>query len=286
MAKKKKQKNNSQITFKHFFIPHNLNDYRPHAFRHKMLTLYSFILLTSQVLMGITFYSGPSLAQGSAELMKDDIIKLTSVERVVNGQGELGESDLLSQAAKQKLDDMFQNNYWDHVSPTGTEAWDFIKNVSYDYQYAGENLGKGFIDAKSVVAAWMASESHKKNILNPNYNEIGVAVGQGTIDGKPTVLIVQLFGAQKASAVAAAKYEGTSQTISKAEISRENLVIDERLPYFVMWMILFGLIVFDGVMLRKRGLHKSKKHLFQFRAALVVNILVLVLLSLNYVSIS
>lgn len=281
--KKQKTKVKSPLVFKHIFIPHQKNGYRPHAFRHRMLTLYSFVLLSSQVLFGLTYYSGTSLAAETPAVIKLNVLTLTNEERTNQNQPALKENPVLDRAAEAKLEDMFQNNYWDHVSPQGKEPWDFIKKFSYQYQFAGENLAKGFIDGKSAVKAWMASDSHKDNILNPNYQEIGVAVGEGKLDNKPTLLIVQMFGSQKGSFVASAQSE---KATSELNISPANITIKERLPYFVMWLVLFALLVFDGIMLRRAGLHRSKKQLFQFRAALLVNALILILLALNYVAIA
>jgi len=282
----KKSKTKSTNIFKHLFIPHKKNGYRPHAFRHRMLTLYSFVLLTSQVLFGITYYSGTSLAAETPVMMKQHIVSLTNTERASSSLGLLQENTVLDKAAQDKLNDMFTNNYWDHVSPAGTQPWHFFEINNYKYTYAGENLAKGYVDSNSVVKAWMASPSHKKNILNTNYSDIGVAVGEGKLNDKPTILIVQLFGTEKTGNVASAKTETSNEVVSKPTVSRINIAISERLPFFLMWILLFGLIIFDGIMLRKTGFHKSKSHLFQFRVALMVNFLVLVLLALNYVSIA
>ncbi|MEI7690548.1 MAG: CAP domain-containing protein [bacterium] len=288
MAKKKRKK----TEFKHLFFPHKHNEYRPHAFRHRMLTLYSFVLLSSQVLLGVTYVSGPTLTADNIEVLKQNVIQLTNDERVKDGESALTENKALDLAAQTKLDDMFTRNYWDHVAPDGKQAWDFINATDYQYVYAGENLARGFLDAKSSMNAWMNSPSHRKNILNPNYRDIGVAVGYGKINDKSTVLIVQIFGAQPTSVAAnetkVQKIESVPLGESKTSptFSGSNITIVNRLPYLAFWLILFALIIFDGLSIRRLGYHKSKKHMFQFRAALLINIFVLILLSLNYVSIA
>jgi hypothetical protein len=228
----------------------------------------------------------------SVDSMKKNIIVYTNNERKANQVNELVENGLLNQAAKAKLEDMFKKNYWDHVSPDGKQAWDFIGAVDYHYSYAGENLAKGYTDSKTAVAAWMNSPSHKKNILNSSYTDTGVSVGQGKIDGKPTILVVQLFATAQ-SVIAGNENNGiSSENVTTGEketvpsISRANIAITQRLPFLAFWVLLFGLIIFDGLAIRKLGLHKSKKHLFQFRAALLVNAFALIVLSLNYVSIA
>lgn len=282
---KKKQK----LSLKHLFIPHKHNDYRPHAFRHKMLTLYSFLLLSSQVMMGMTYVSGQSLIAENINLMQKNIVTLTNKERQHSNTKPLTESNLLDQAATAKLKDMFDHGYWDHISPDGKQAWDFIGTTGYSYSYAGENLARGFVDAKSAMTAWMNSSSHRKNILNNNYTDIGVAVGQGKLNNKTTILIVQLFGTPQ-TAVASVNQHVTDTSMTQEKttplISRANITIQERLPFFIFWIVLFVLIVFDGLAIRKLGLHRSKKHLFQFRASLLINIFVLIILSISYVSIA
>lgn len=100
----------------------------------------------------------------------------------------------LSTAANQKAGDMFDKNYWAHISPTGTTPWYFITQAGYEYVYAGENLAKSFDTADEVVAAWMNSSTHRANILKPEYTEIGLAVMNGKLSGEETTLVVQEFG--------------------------------------------------------------------------------------------
>jgi hypothetical protein len=89
---------------------------------------------------------------------------------------------------------MFKNNYWAHVAPDGTEPWDFILGENYDYIYAGENLAKNFSTSGDVVEAWYNSPSHKENLINKNYTEMGFAVVDGKLNGYETTLVVQMFG--------------------------------------------------------------------------------------------
>jgi len=100
----------------------------------------------------------------------------------------------LANAARQKGLDMLDKNYWAHVSPDGTEPWDFFLREGYVYKYAGENLARDFTNPESAVAAWMASPSHRDNLLSSKYEEIGIAVVEGDLSGQDTTLIVQLFG--------------------------------------------------------------------------------------------
>ena len=96
--------------------------------------------------------------------------------------------------AQRNAGDMFAFNYWAHNSPSGRDPWSFFQEVGYKYIYAGENLARDFMNSESVVEAWMNSPSHRENLLNPNYKEIGLAVVNGTLNGVETTLVVQSFG--------------------------------------------------------------------------------------------
>ena len=93
------------------------------------------------------------------------------------------------------MEDMFTNQYFAHVSPTGQSALTVASTVGYSYLALGENLALGnFTGDAGVVSAWMGSPGHRANILSSNYTQIGVAVGKGTYDGKSTWIAVQVFG--------------------------------------------------------------------------------------------
>ncbi len=273
------------MSFLHVFIPLKGNGFRPHAIRHKPLSIYSLGLILSQLLFGI-YSLGPSVLIEDPLAMSKEIITLTNQERSARGISVLSENEKLDQAAREKLIDMFDNNYWDHKSPDGKQAWDFIRSENYDYLLAGENLAKGFNKSTTVVEAWMNSETHKANIVNANFKQIGVAIGTGVIDGQDVILIVQVFATPKGQAVAS-NTGGTDnalvlgQAINKYNLYLENAGLPEKIPYLMTWTILFSLIIFDGVMLRKGNLHKSRKHLFAFRSALFINGLALLLLCVN-----
>ncbi len=123
------------------------------------------------------------------------IVSYTNKERTKAGLTYLALDPKLSKAAESKLQDMFQNQYFQHVSPSGESVSDVAKKAGYEYIVVGENLALGIFGGDDqVVAAWMASPGHKKNILDSRYRDIGVAVGQGMYQGKKQWLIVQHFG--------------------------------------------------------------------------------------------
>lgn len=124
------------------------------------------------------------------------IIYHTNRARAQNGSlPPLSENTILNKDAQMKVDDMFAKQYFEHVSPIGVGPADLAQAVGYAYVVVGENLALGdFSGDDGVVTAWMNSPGHRANILKPQYQEIGVAVGRGMYEGRMTWLAVQSFG--------------------------------------------------------------------------------------------
>ena len=122
-------------------------------------------------------------------------------EQALNG---LRINPKLVAAAQAKANDMAKKGYFSHTTPEGHDSWHWFKGVKYDYSYAGENLAVDFTESKDVQQAWMASPTHRGNILNENYTEIGIATAHGTYKGHPAVFAVQMFGRPSAQEVARA----------------------------------------------------------------------------------
>lgn len=142
-------------------------------------------------------YSGlqfANLIDGLTAFAKEDIIIQTNALRQTLGLNNLRESVVLDIAATQKLQDMVQNQYFAHTSPAGVSPWHWVEVNQYKYSYAGENLAIGFFTAKDTVSAWANSPTHRANLLNANYKEIGIAVAPAKIQNSQGFLVVQLFG--------------------------------------------------------------------------------------------
>ncbi|MHB1118056.1 MAG: CAP domain-containing protein [Minisyncoccota bacterium] len=132
----------------------------------------------------------------STKLSNSAVIKYTNSARALNGAlPALAENELLGRDAQIKLNDMFTKQYFEHESPTGVGPSDIAKTVGYEFILVGENLALGdFENDEKLVEAWMNSPGHRANILNPHYQEIGVAVGQGIYEGRLVWIAVQSFG--------------------------------------------------------------------------------------------
>lgn len=153
-----------------------------------------FFLLLVILKVTSTDYKDFNILGFATNINIQDLLKDTNVEREKYGLNTLKMNVALSKAAEQKAQDMFADDYWNHVAPDGTTPWDFILGNGYSYTYAGENLAKDFMNSSSVVKAWMNSPSHRENMLNEHYTEIGFAVVDGDLNGEKTTLVVQMFG--------------------------------------------------------------------------------------------
>lgn len=129
------------------------------------------------------------------------VISFTNKARKDNGDLKpLIENSMLDFSAEKKLEDLFREQYFEHISPKGVGVADLGRDAGYDYIIIGENLALGnFKDDASLVEAWMESPGHRANILNRQYTDIGVAVGRGIYKGQETWIAVQHFGLPKSS---------------------------------------------------------------------------------------
>src|SRR3989338_5499782 len=136
------------------------------------------------------------VSKDSAVLTELGIIQWTNVQRIQNGNLlSLSNNQKLNESAKKKLDNMFDQQYFEHNSPDGLGAGDLGEKVGYDFILMGENLAMGnFKDDQNLIQEWMNSPGHRANILNERYLEIGVAVGKELFEGKEVWLAVQHFG--------------------------------------------------------------------------------------------
>lgn len=120
----------------------------------------------------------------------NEVIRLVNVERTKNGLSPLKANAELSKVATTKAQDMINNNYFDHTSPTYGSPFDMMSKFGISYTAAGENIAYGQKDAAEVMNSWMNSSGHRANILNSNFTEIGVGMAK---DKNGTPYWVQMF---------------------------------------------------------------------------------------------
>ncbi len=179
---------------KHHFVPSHENAYRPHLLRKGALTFLLAVALLSEGALVFNLMAQQSGSNFLAAVIQSEILSLTNTERVDNNVSPLTENKLLDQSAQAKADDMAARGYFAHNSPDGKDPWSWIDAAGYNYQYAGENLAVRFVDSKDVVDAWMASPTHRANIVKPVYTEVGVGIAQGIYKGQEATFVVQHFG--------------------------------------------------------------------------------------------
>lgn len=103
-----------------------------------------------------------------------EVVRLVNEIRQQNGLRPLTANWELSRVARYKSQDMVDNRYFSHTSPTYGTPFQMIKAFGISYRTAGENIAYGYATPQAVVDGWMNSSGHRANILNASYTQIGV----------------------------------------------------------------------------------------------------------------
>ena len=105
---------------------------------------------------------------------ENEVIRLVNEQRAQHGLAALSANWELSRVARYKSQDMVDNRYFSHTSPTYGSPFQMMKAFGISYRTAGENIAYGQRTPQAVVTAWMNSSGHRANILNASYKQIGV----------------------------------------------------------------------------------------------------------------
>jgi uncharacterized protein YkwD len=111
---------------------------------------------------------------------EDAVIAAMNRERAARGLRPLRLNTRLALAAEDRIRDLFAKHYFNHVAPDGTQPFVWAERRGYDYSIIGENLAAGYRNANSVVDGWMRSPGHRANILGRDFDEVGVAIANGS----------------------------------------------------------------------------------------------------------
>jgi len=201
-------------------LPSAKNDYTPDLLQKSALCLMA--VLTILTFFASNFYA--TLWQKSAWLVATVlpavIVENTNVEREELSLPFLIRNSILDRAALLKAEDMAKNSYFAHFSPEGISPWHWFEVAGYQYLQAGENLAIFFTDSEAVVEAWMNSPTHRSNIVNVNYQEIGVGTAKGVYQGHETVFVVQLFGSRASTTkLSSANFSEVENEVEKVTIT-------------------------------------------------------------------
>lgn len=266
----------------HFFIPHHTNNHRPRILHPSPLLMIIVSVFLLQVALRLIHQSRPDILGFATNITVDELFVQTNKQREQQGQPPVRLNPTLSTAAAKKAQHMFSHNYWAHMAPDGTSPWEFILGEGYQYSFAGENLARDFDYSKDVVDAWMASPSHRENLLRGEYEDIGFAIVNGTLNGRETTLVVQMFGTTNRKATAArasaplptipvraaassADVKAETFALVPSELVRQpiiNLDILNRNIAFMLLGIFASVLVVDGFMIWKHKTVRIAGHNF------------------------
>jgi hypothetical protein len=255
---------------KKLFIPQKDNNYRAGLLDLPFLAFLTGLFLFSQLSLNVLALVQPGVLGYASDITPEGIVELTNQERVEIGLAPLQLNECLSEGAQLKAGDMFAFDYWAHKSPSGRQPWEFFREAGYEYRVAGENLARDFMKSEDVVRAWMESPTHKENIVNPKYQEIGVAVVDGTLGGIKTTLVVQFFGTPSKS-VAAVQQEPEAEpelpvkvadavVVQEEEPGQEPLInplgFTQKISTFVIGLVT-GALLLDGYLYLRKKIYRS-----------------------------
>ena len=265
------------MALSHWFLPHKDTHKKAHLLSWEGLLVYILIFILLQVGFSIVGYTKPGVLGINGNIDQKNVIELTNKEREKKGLSGLTENEALDKAAAAKAQNMFTENYWAHYAPSGKTPWDFILGAGYHFTYAGENLAKNFYKSDEVVTAWMNSPTHRENLLNPNYKDIGIAVVDGVLNGQKTTLVVQEFGTtENVTSRPTADVQGSEIQVPINDFNKPQLIAaSERNlnfnslvdPYQVtkvagisLISLIIILLILDMYILKKRGIFRITSH--------------------------
>jgi uncharacterized YkwD family protein len=123
--------------------------------------------------------TNPAEQPSASPQYAQQVLQLVNKQRASTGLAALVMDDKLSQMAMLKAQDMYNNNYFDHTSPTYGSPFQMMGKFQISFNTAGENIAKGQNSPEQVMNDWMNSEGHKANILNNTFTKIGIAYYNG-----------------------------------------------------------------------------------------------------------
>ena len=224
-----------------WIVPHRNNHYRPHLVRRYGILAVLGVMIGLQ--FGYNFTQTGSVLGRVTTVTPAALLASTNDARASQSLPALRIDARLSEAAANKARDMLARGYWSHDAPDGTEPWVWLDEAGYSYNRAGENLARSFSSAQATVTAWMDSPSHRDNILNTAYSDVGFAAIDGEMDGKATTIIVAFYGeAASPAQVAGAKVERvTEEAVVDANItpvSRIGIALQSLTPAAAIGLML------------------------------------------------
>jgi hypothetical protein len=191
--------------------------------KHYAKTYWPYLPMLLVVLAGfvlnLSWNAGKSVLGYATSMDITSLLQETNIQRAQNGDSALSLNSQLAQAAQAKANDMAARNYWSHITPDGDEPWVFIAQTGYSYQAAGENLAYGFDSSAAAVSGWMNSPSHRENLLNNNYLDVGFGIANAANyqDNGEETIVVAMYGTPQKVVTPLTAQTGIAPTSTPAE---------------------------------------------------------------------
>ncbi len=160
------------------------------------------LIVTGMLVLSLGLHKvGRNVLSYATNLSSQGLLDATNQQRITNHVAGLRLNDKLTAAAQAKANDMASRNYWSHNTPEGNQPWAFFDAAGYTYQKAGENLAYGFTTGSDAVTGWMNSPSHRDNLLDSSFQDVGFGYANvADYQGKgPETIIVAEYGTPRIS---------------------------------------------------------------------------------------
>lgn len=152
-------------------------------------------------------------------------ISLINIERRARGLSPLNEHEKLNRAALSKVHSLALSGNLEHTSSAAGEPWWPLEEADYRYDVVGENLGVNIETAELLVSEWMASPGHRANILNPEFEDIGIATSRASFLGQRADYIVLYMAKPRNLVSQAAAIEAVARdTVKQGKEEMEEMI--------------------------------------------------------------
>ncbi len=216
-----KARTSKNLRPKHKHTKEYLKHYYP------FIPLFASIGFLLVVLLSPAHNKQQSVLAAATNVSPAALLETTNIQRSSISATKLTINERLSNAAQKKAEDMVTRNYWSHKTPEGSDPWSFIVEEDYTYKKAGENLAYGFDNSDAVITGWMNSKSHRENLLDKDFTEVGFGTANSSNfngGGASTVVVAMYAQPLAASGVGGSTQNpdghilGEGKTISNAGI--------------------------------------------------------------------
>ena len=267
-TKAHKTRHHSNLRPKHKQSKKYLQTYWPY------IPLMLLLLVATVLLQPWSFNSKQDVLPYATSMSDRQLLEATNSQRDLNNAPQLTLNKQLARAAQAKAQDMAKRNYWSHNTPDGQAPWYFIERSGYNYYKAGENLAYGFPDGNQVVAGWMNSETHRNNMLDPSYEDVGFgfADNENFDSNGPATIVVAMYATDEQVAgvdsqdtpagfnsLASFDVEPNAQTISKVQtFTGGSWPWSSYLIGFLVGALAMFLVVKHGIAIKKMVVEGEK----------------------------